>query len=659
MRLIRTIVCFVAILVSGLMAQQRGEKPDSLVQNSQDRLYTLPEYIISATRWQQNVQTLPSSVTVLTSVDLAGANGNTLADAVEGVPGIFVKSYGGPGAVSTTSMRGMEAEHTLVLVDGQRYNNVRDGQVDFGTFLLQNVDRVEILRGGYSSIYGADAVGGVINIITRRSEGSPSVRGEYGTGSYGMNETQLNTEFNLGIVGLQIAAQRQAGKGDYEFNFSDGISSSILRRQNADYSLNQVQLLADMPMTPDLVVRVSSVYNRSERGSPGAVLSAMSSNEARLNDAGFLAQASLDWTIQPTLLFKFSSLFNAQRRQYLDPLASGGADDQQTDFADRTVTLTPNFRYVFNSISSINVGGEYSHSTIVSDQVASADRNQESVFLSTDHTFESPRALLYQINLFPSIRYDHFSDVVGAVDPKFGMNVGLLRSPGIRIRSSYGKSFRAPTFYDLYWKNGGNPALRPEHSLSYDAGLTFSPTQLIPIEFEANYFDIRTNDRIVWTPEPSGLWTPKNLQNVRSNGFELAASGHLANEHLVLRASYSNSDTRKTSADSPGDQTIGKQLPYIPNEIATLSCTLMFGRMMVHLQHSFTSFRFTTETNDPRFILPGFNKTDGSIVLRLTGRPISTDIRLEFSNLFNTDYQLFPNFPMPLRTFALKASIAY
>ena len=659
MRFVRNILGVVILSVAVASAQQKGEGADSVGQRSQERLYTLPEYIVSATRWRDNMLSLPSSATVLTSADLAGVNGNTLADAIQDVPGIFVKSYGGPGAVATTSMRGMGAEHTLVLVDGQRFNNIRDGQVDFGVFLLQNIDRVEILRGGYSSVYGADAVGGIINIITRRTGSSTGVKGEAGAGSYGMNEFQLSTEFTIGNVGLQVAGEREAGKGNYEFNFSDGTSSSLLRRQNSDYSLSQVQLLADAPLRPDLTLRFSSMYDWSDRGSPGAVLSVSSSNSARLNDKSFLTQGSLDWTIQPTLTFRLATMFNWQRRQYVDPLASGGADDQQTDFADRTITLTPHLRYVLNGISSVNVGGEYSHSDIVSNQVASAMRSQESIFVSSDHTLDFQRELLYQINLFPSVRYDHFSDVAGAIDPKLGINVGIWRNQGLRLRSSYGRSFRAPTFYDLYWKNGGNPTLRPEHSLSFDAGVMLSPVQLLPIELEANYFDIRTNDRIVWTPDKNGLWSPKNLQNVRSSGFEVIASWRPSYDHFVVRASYTNSDTRKTSPDSPDDQTVGKQLPYLPSEVASLSCALTLGRATVHLQHSFTGFRFATETNDPRFLLPGYNKTDASVVLRLTERPISSDIRLEISNMFNTDYQLLPNFPMPLRTVAVKASIAY
>ena len=322
---------------------------DTVATKPQARLYAMPEFVVSATRWQVSVQQLPSSATVLTSADLAARNGTTLAGALEGVPGLLLKSYGGPGSVSTTSLRGMGAEHTLVLIDGQRYNNVRDGQVDFGIFLLQDVDRVEVLRGGYSAIYGADALGGIVNIVTRRSSGHTSVSGELTEGSYGLNGQAFNAELNLGDMGLHIAAKREAGSGNYEFSFNDGITSSTLQRQNADYSISQLQVLLDVPIASGASLSVRNLMNWADRGSPGAVLSVASSNRARLRDGGFLTQATLNWTVKPALTLRLSTLFNAQRREFVDPLSSGGPDDQQTEFADKTITVTPHLQYVLST----------------------------------------------------------------------------------------------------------------------------------------------------------------------------------------------------------------------------------------------------------------------------------------------------------------------
>jgi vitamin B12 transporter len=632
---------------------------DTVATRRLARTYALPEFVVSATRWQVSAQQLPSSATVLTSIDLAARNGTSLANAIEGVPGLLLKSYGGPGSVSTTSLRGMGAEHTLVLVDGQRYNGVRDGQVDFGIFLLQNVDRIEVLRGGYSAIYGADALGGIINIVTRHSGGHSHFFGEFTGGSYGLNGQAINAELSLGSVGVQVAAKREAGAGNYEFNFNDGITSSILQRQNADYSISQFQMLLDVPLGSSASVSVRNLLNWADRGSPGAVLSEASGNKARLRDGGFLTQATMSWSLEPALTMRLSALFNAQRRQYFDPLSSGRPDDQQSEFADKTITITPNFQYVFGTSTSASVGAEYSHSAISSKQIDGVDRDQQSVFVSTDHVIDLQGDVFYQFNIYPSIRFDHFSDVAGSVDPRLGVNIGLLKPQRVRLKSSIGRSFRAPTFYDLYWKTGGNPDLKPERSTSFDAGVSLSLEFYGSLELEGNYFDIRTDDRIVWTPDQGGLWSPKNIQSVRSGGMELIATWRLLQDHVVLRGSYSNSSTKKVSAESPGDQTTDKQLPFIPKEMANASLSFELGVMSVNVNHLFTGYRFSTETNDPFFVLPGYHKTDGNVSFRLTERPLVSTIRVEVSNIFDTNYQMFPNYPMPRRAFALKAILEY
>lgn len=652
-------ILLLTVLAVPLASQTRGVPPDSLSQRPQERSYTMPEFVVSATRWQVNAQQLPSSATVLTSVDLLGTNGSTLENALEGVPGLFLKSYGGPGAVSTTSMRGMGPEHTLVLVDGERYNNVLDGQVDLGIFLLQNVDRVEVLRGGFSSMYGADAVGGIVNIITRRPDGKPDVRAELGAGSYGMSGFQLGTDFTLFGVGMQVAAKREAGRGDYEFDFNDGISSMTLRRQNSDYALRQVQMVAGAPLSPSLSLRVSSMYDWSERGSPGAVITPTSGNLGRLVDRGFLNQATVEWTATPSLFARFPLMFHTQRREYTDPLAAVTDGNNDAVYNDRTIAFTPHMRYVLDPSTSLNVGAEYSSSSVSSTAVLNATRDQAGVFISSDHVVELPNSLFYQINVYPSIRYDHFSDFSGTVNPKLGVNLGIWRTAGLRLKASYGKSFRAPTFDDLYWKSGGNPALKPERSLSFDAGMLIAPALAGMPELEVNYFDIRTNDRIVWSPDKNGLWSPKNLQNVRSDGFELIGGWRLFDDRLVLRGSYSNFDTRKINSTSADDQTLDKQLPYIPHEIAGLSCIATVGRFRLGVHHTFTGFRFATETNDPRYVLGSFTKTDANFSVRLKEEPFSADLRFEVTNLFDSKYELLPNYPMPLRSFALKILVDY
>lgn len=646
------------IFITAAFARQPAA-PDTVGVSAGAKLYTLPEYVVSATRWHARISTLPSSVTILAADDLTGIRGGTIASALEGVPGVFLKAYGGPGSVATTSIRGMGAEHTLVLVDGQRFNNVRDGQVDFGIMPIQNIERIEVLRGGFSSVYGTDALGGIINIVTQRPGSSPRVRGEIVTGSYGMHGEQLSAELPLDGIALMLSARRESGKGDYAFRFQDGGSSELLRRANADYELNQLQLFADVPPFSGAAFRWSTSYNWSDRGSPGAVLSRGSSNQARLRDAGLQSQVSFDWDIAPGVAFRFSSLFNAQQRLYRDPLLPGGPSDQESDFGDRSVVLTPNVRLAINTWTFVNVGGEYVYSSITSNQAESAERSQASLFVSSDHSFEFKRDLFYQLNLFPSFRMDRLTGMPTDFSPKIGVNAGIWRPLSVRVKSSVGRGFRAPSFNDLYWKGSGNPLLRPERSIGFDAGIALTVPAFGKLELEANYFDIRTSDRIVWTPDNNGLWSPKNLHKVRSAGVELITQWHMLDEKIQLGASYTNADSKKTGSVTSDDQTLNKQLPYLPHETAALSLTARLSPLTIELRHEYTGFRYATETNDARYLLQPYQRTDLNFSAVLASAPLAVTARLGVSNLFNADYQIFPNFPMPLRMFNLRLLVDY
>ena len=641
-------------------AQVSGPMADSsLAAKVHAREFSLPEIVVSATRWGVDAKHLPSSATVLSSVDLEAGSGTTLANALEGVPGMFVKSYGGPGAVSTTSIRGMGAEHTLVLIDGHRYNNVRDGQVDFGIFLLNDINRVEILRGGYSSIHGSDALGGVVNIVTKRPDGQGRVSAEASAGSYGMNGQVLGIGFGVGGVGIHLAARREGGRGDYEFRFNDGTGTSVLRRTNADYVINQLQAFADYAPVDNLRINLTNIYGSSDRGSPGAVLSPSSTNRARLNDHDFLSQLTADWSVDPSLSLKLGSSYDYEVRRYLDPGLSVAGKALESEYNSATLLVTPHLRYVISPAAKLTLGAELGHSIIRSNEVNDAVRDQRSLFLSTEHLFDLPYPLPYQINLFSSLRYDDFSDVSGEVSPKVGFNIGVLRSPNLHIRSSFGKSFHAPTFYDLHWKTGGNPNLHPERSTSFDAGLLLTIDVLGPLDLEMNYFDIDTRDRIVWTPRADGLWSPKNLQRVKSDGLEFILGWKLLSDHLHLHASYTNSEARKVSRDGPNDLTADKQLIYLPLETASLSASLRFERWSLNVTHSLTGFRYVTETNDPQFVLPAFQKTDLNLLCTILSGTISVKTKLEILNVFNSDYQVFPGFPMPLRTYGLHLMLEY
>jgi iron complex outermembrane receptor protein len=201
-----------------------------------------------------------------------------------------------------------------------------------------------------------------------------------------------------------------------------------------------------------------------------------------------------------------------------------------------------------------------------------------------------------------------------------------------------------PTFNDLYWNDGGNPHLKPERSLSIDAGLV---AQYGSLRLEADYFSIRTHDRIVWTPGSGGIWSPKNIATVGSEGIEAEMTWDGFDRALMLTVNSTVMTARKKTADYPGDPTSGKVLPYVPRQTANVSVLFTRAPITVFAQHTWASYRYTTEIND-RF-LPRYGVTSGAITFAYPLAASVLSLKLECTNLFNTSYQAIALYPMPLR----------
>jgi outer membrane receptor protein involved in Fe transport len=133
----------------------------------------------------------------------------------------------------------------------------------------------------------------------------------------------------------------------------------------------------------------------------------------------------------------------------------------------------------------------------------------------------------------------------------------------------------------------------------------------------------------------------------------------MLDEKIQLGASYTNADSKKTGSVTSDDQTLNKQLPYLPHETAALSLTARLSPLTIELRHEYTGFRYATETNDARYLLQPYQRTDLNFSAVLASAPLAVTARLGVSNLFNADYQIFPNFPMPLRMFNLRLLVDY
>ncbi|MFN0159074.1 MAG: TonB-dependent receptor plug domain-containing protein [Bacteroidota bacterium] len=614
--------------------------------------YHADEIVIIATRQPVSTIKSPSSVTFIPQTAIENSIGGSVGSILAGVPSLFLRDYGGRNGIQSLSIRGTYSEHTLVLIDGMRYNSFQNSQTDFGLLSTSNVQHIEIVKGGHSSVYGADAIGGVINIVTRKPEGKNAIRAKASLGSSGYQAQEVSAGGQGAGIGWRGMARRERGNGRYKFRFDDGITSSVLRREGADYDLIFLNTFLEYRFLPELSATGGFDYSDADRGSPGAVTSTGLEGRARLTDRISRSHVGLVWNPSSVVDARLHSSFIATKQTYTDLESGVGLFSEHEN---NTLLINPEIQYSYSDEGSATVGGEVSRAEIISTDVIHSIRRQISAYLSLHHGIFLNAKIPQEIIFYPSVRYDYFSSLQGDVNPKLGMNIGLFRSPQIRIRSSYGKNFRVPSFNELYWKVGGNPDLRAERSYSFDFGVVVAADIQGPFTLDVGAFNIKTTDRIVWSPGAGGIWSPRNILSVESQGLEAEARWTGFDGILGLSTNFTLNDVRKRSEDYPGDPTRGKIIPYIPEQTVGASLTVTAEPVTFHIRHAWTSFRYTTEINDRS--LPGHSVTDAMVRFSIPTDILKTEVKLEATNVFNSSYTIIPLYPTPLREFKLTLGV--
>jgi outer membrane cobalamin receptor len=409
-----------------------------------------------------------------------------------------------------------------------------------------------------------------------------------------------------------------------------------------------------------------TIYGHFDRGTPGIDIGYATST-ARQIDYNSLSSVSYNKTLSGKLSFKTNIDYKYQLQKYFDPATFNLSTVINSFYKLNSYINSTSFNYSPMTAFSLETGYDISYNNIHSNETEVGDLLQGAVFAAGKYEFITK--IISKITVYPSIRYDYYSNInqKNVVTGKLGINIKPLSQTDLTFKSSFGNNFGAPTFNELYWKDWGNKDLKPERSVSFDAGVFYRFNFLLQNELEASYYYINTTDRIVWTPVSSSIWRPINIGKVKSEGIDAGLKSKLINAtrfNTFLSFNYSLGKATKKNEDFPGDPTYNKQLIYIPEEM--VKAALMFNYLPTSKLLKLVSFnvfyRFTTrryvnfENTDfvPRYDV--FDANLGTIF-----KAFGTDLGFKFivNNVFNEDYQLVPGYPMPLRNYKLEISFKY
>ena len=575
--------------------------------------------VVSATRFDIPLELSPASASVITSDDLEQKQIERVSDALREVPGLAIVETGTAGQLTSVFTRGLRSEHTQVLIDGIPINQGLQGAFNFADLTTDDIDRIEIVRGPQSTVYGPRALAGVIQIFTKQGTGTPGAMLAAEGGSYDR---------------FREWAQSDGKVGDFDYSIGGSRLDTENARPNNNY--RNTSGIANVGWSPDEQLRIGSLftYSVSDTGNPNTIF------DPRLIDhfstERWLIGPHIDW--RPTQWWDHKLVVSYDHeRQINDPNEDGfvGATralfertqvDYQNDLRPTSwLTLTSGFFY-----SRVNAGQERPFVLQIF--------GPQPTFVS-DHTEEVAGFLqatltpLENLILVAGGRFDHFNQFGGVWTYRVAGSYKVAPTNTI-LHSSVATGFSPPSSQDKIF--GNNFGLQPEHDFGWDIGVR---QEILGNRIAAGltYFHNDLSNAI----GSNGLFETLNLGAAETQGLEVELRAEPIT-NLLLTASYTYLEAENTSSEDI-TQLQGARLPRRPRNIVYVSGSyLWWNRLRTVVEANFVNAR-----EELNFGGPNFDIEDYSFVNILAEYEVNPHLSVfgRIDNLANEHYSPVFGFP--------------
>lgn len=625
---------------AGLIAQNSSVEADSTIFKTEE-INVISNKIIS------NELHAYSKIQFIDEAQIKNTNGDRLSDILSSSNGVFIKSYGGNSSLSTISISGSGSEHTLILLNGIKLNSSQNNQVDLSTITKDNIKSIEILNSGSGTVYGSEAMAGVVNIITKQNISDNiglTLNGQ--SGSYGLLKYFAGVTKSFSGIETGFNYSNESSENDFDYYYFNGTNNELKYRQHSAYEFSNYDLNLNFMNIENSELRFYSNYSINNKDIPGIETG---------SDPSDAEQSDKNWNNILSFNTKLSSDINLKTILNFQNNLSNYNDNILTDSYYKNLVYTGSVQAdLLRKNYKLSGGYEYSYNTLISNEVdTDANRNINSFYLLSEIEVND------LLRLYPSARVDNYSDPGTAVfTGQLGINVKPFKGKNIYFKANAGNNFSAPTFNELYWKDLGNRDLNPERSFNAGGGVIYKFDLFSENKVELTYNYIIYNDKIVWTPQSNGNWVPENRSESVSNIF-LADMyfhkdlGKLFSADMNINYSFTNAENINTLNPDFNN----KQLIYVPVNIVNASLSLNYKNSGVNVFYNFTDKRYTDPYNDK--YLPAFITVDGNVFYMMDIYGVNSTVRMEVNNIFNENYQVVSGYPMPLRNLKFSVNLEY
>jgi vitamin B12 transporter len=655
--------------------------PDLEINVYGDRLLNKPIY--SPFRKEGTLKDSTRPAYVINKDEIKAQGARTIREALQSLPGILGAGTVGTevNALSGQYIRGSNTSQVLILLDGRPINNLGSGGFDLGEFSTSIVDRIEVLPGGGSTLYGSDAIGGIINIVTKRPTSDKltfDTKAE--VGNLGYTNFGVNLSKKDGNVAWLIGYDRIQATNNYSYSIPSANFSGT--RINNDTTYNNLRVRADVDASDRTKVSFTGILLSKNQGVPGGVpipspvfgqgfFNSLTDanrkyNDQILFDVGIDQKLgnSNDSTLTGRVYYDNLSTRFDSRTAFAETLSVNGSgqavaavtpqtqrqfDNKQKSLGIQTqhnwqITPTQNITYGFdyrntsnrNTINSIALGTQQ----VTYDGVIS----QGALFAQYNVDFNP------QVRVTAGLRQDFSSLANGGVtSPALGVKWAV--NPATILRANYIRNFRTPTLTNLFSANPtniGNPNLLPETGNSFDVGVdqklgNFGLLRLTA--FQNNITNLVAFQSI--NPAVNGVsGTYTNIGEVQTQGIEASFNARLA-PNLYGFVNYTLNSPRITKDADP--TVVGKELRFAGADKLSIGVSYengfgWYGSLALNSLSGYPTNNTNTE------FLSGFTSFDANLVAPLNSDR-SLNLTASVQNIFDQRYELFAGFPDAGRTF--------
>ena len=609
-------------------------------------------------------------------------NTHSVADALRYFSGIQLKDYGGVGGIKTVNIRSMGTHHLGISYDGVQLGNAQNGQIDLGQFSLDNVEEITLYNGQKSAIFQpASDFGnaGAIYIRTKAPEFSMhnaqcimhnyrlKFKTQYGSSDMFRFSTLWEQKLSEALSS-SVSAGFLTASGKYKFRYErrypngETAWDTTAVRQNGDIHAERIEANLFGRLDQGGWQVKGYLYN-SARGIPGAIVNNVWRRGERQQDLNTFVQADFNKNIGEGFSTRWLAKYAYYNTHYVNKDSTQLPVDNRYKQQELYLSTANVLELLPNWSASLSYDFKWNKLNADTYNFAFPTRLSNLVSLATAVDYKHLKAQGSVLATFIHDKTHHGSHSLSKLTPALFVNIYPFRGTFFSMRAYVKKSFRMPTFNDLYYTDMGNANLVPESALQYDAGFVLNKhfeegiVRHAEMHFDAYYNTV--HDKIVAYPKGQQFrWTMLNLGKVHIKGIDVEAEADCSVGRDVIatfRAQYTYQDARDVT--DPADSYYNDQIPYIPWHSGSAILGLSYKNWDLNYSFIYAGERYDEQENILYNHMEPWYTSDLSLRYQCTMHNAQFTIMLDVNNLLDQDYEVIVNYPMPGRNYAVTLSV--